>query len=119
MRFLPFALLLLPVLTLQAADPAPKLAERGKLLFSDDLGKLNTSDWKVAKGKWEIADGALKGAELPADMHGGVVRHTMPLGDAIIQYDVKLDGGKSTTLSVNGAKGHICRVLVNPTGFSA
>jgi hypothetical protein len=119
MKFLPLAVLLLPVLTLHAADPAPQLAERGKLLFSDDLGALNAKDWSVAKGKWEASDGALKGAELAADKHPGVVRHQAAFTDAIIQYDIKLDGGKMSTLSVNGAKGHICRILVSPAGFTA
>src|SRR4051794_33190173 len=69
MRLLPLAFLLLPVLSLHAADPAPKLAERGKQLFSDDMKAFDTKSWSVAKGKWEAADGATKGAELPADNH--------------------------------------------------
>jgi hypothetical protein len=119
MKFLPLALLLLPVLSLHAADPATKLAERGKLLYSDDLGSLDSKAWSVAKGKWEASEGALKGAEIPADKHPGVVRHQLAFKDAVIQYDIKLDGGKVSTLSVNGGKGHICRVLVTPAGFSA
>src|SRR3954466_999493 len=118
MKLLPLALLLLPVLTLHAADPAPKLAERGKLLLTEDFATLNPKEWPAAKGKWEASDGALKGAELPADKHPGVVRRQAVFTDAIIQYDVKLDGAKGTTLSINGAKGHICRVLLSPTGFS-
>lgn len=119
MKFFPLAFLLLPVLALQAADPAPKLAERGKLLFSDDLSTLDAKAWNVAKGKWEAGDGALKGVELSSDNHPGVVRHAIAFTDAIIQFDIKLDGGKMSTLSVNGAKGHICRVLVSPTSITA
>lgn len=120
MKFLPLALFLCPLLSLQAADPTPQIAERGKLVLSDDFNQsLDTKSWNVAKGKWEIADGALKGAEVKTDNHPGVVRHALAVGDCIIQYDVKLDGAKSTTLSVNTPKGHLCRVLINPTGFSA
>jgi hypothetical protein len=119
MKLLLSVLALLPLLSLQAADPATQLADRGKLLFSDDFSKLDTNAWKVAKGKWEIADGALRGAELAADKHGGVVRHLQPITDAVVQYEVRLDGAKTHSLSFNGAKGHICRVMVSPTGFSA
>jgi len=110
---------LLPLLSLHAADPATQLAERGKLLFSDDFNQLNTKAWRIAKGKWEIAEGALHGAEIPADKHGGVLRHPLSFTDAIIQYDIRLDGAKTSTLSINDAKEHVARVLVSPTGFAA
>src|SRR4051812_34950593 len=104
MKLLPLALFLCPVLSLCAADPAPQISERGKLLFSDDLKTFDTKAWTAAKGKWEAADGAVKGAEVPSDMHAGVIRHAQQIGDGIIQMDVKLDGGKSTTLSINATK---------------
>ncbi len=105
---------------LAADTPEPKtlLTERGKLLFRDDLGKPLGKEWKAAKGKWEVVNGAVRGSELKADMHGAVVRHAMPFQDVVIQYDFKLDGARQTTLSINAAKGHLCRVAVNPTGFS-
>src|SRR3954449_12033852 len=60
-------------LTGRAADSTAEqptlMTERGKLLFSDDFDKPLGKEWKTAKGKWEVADGAIKGAELKADMH--------------------------------------------------
>ncbi|HYR57068.1 MAG TPA: hypothetical protein VEO95_00495 [Chthoniobacteraceae bacterium] len=112
-------LLALP-LTLVAADSQPKtlLAERGKVLLSDDLNQApDGKAWRAAKGKWEAADGAVRGAELAADNHPGVIRHALPFKDAVIQYDVKLDGAKMTTFSINDEKEHVARVLLMPNAF--
>ena len=114
------AILSLPLLATHAAEPGPKtlLGERGKLLLSDDLTAApDGKTWRAAKGQWDVADGALRGAEKPEDMHGAVTRHALAFENAIIQYDVKLDGCKVTTLSINDDKDHMCRVLLNPTGF--
>ena len=106
----------------RAADPAPDfpptMTQPGKLLFSDDLAQLPDADWKPGKGNWEIADGALKGAEVEADKHAAATRHKIAFQNAIIQYSFKLDGAKSTSFSINTAKGHLCRVGVTPKGFT-
>jgi len=99
-------------------EPKTLLAERGKLLLSDDLNAAPSKDWHVAKGKWEPVDGSLQGQELPADNHPGVMRHELKFQDAIFQYSFKLDGAKQTTLSINDAKEHLCRVLIRPDGFT-
>lgn len=118
------AVLLLPLLcanTLTADPPVPLktlMTERGKLLLADDFKKPLGSDWFGKKGKWEIVDGALRGTERPEDMHGAVRRHTLAQHSLVIQYDFKLDGARQTTLSINGEKGHVCRVLIRPTGFT-
>src|SRR5947209_18885135 len=75
------------------------MTERGKLLFADDLSRPLGKEWRVAKGKWTAADGALRGAELKADMHNAVARHAVPFHDVVIQYDLKLDGARQTALS--------------------
>jgi hypothetical protein len=117
---LPF--LLLVVVAAFAADataePKTVMTERGKLLFSDDLTQAPGKEWKTGKGKWEVSDGALKGVELKEDMHGAVMRHPMKFENVVIQYSFKLDGAKTTTLSINSAKGHACRVLITLAGFS-
>lgn len=104
-----------------AATPNPpqtQMVSPGKLLLSDDLSAALGKEWKTGKGKWELVDGAIRGAELKADMHGAVTRRTIAMKDAVIEYSFKLEGTKQTTLSLNGAKGHICRVLVRPTGIT-
>jgi 3-keto-disaccharide hydrolase len=101
-----------------AADPKPRMTERGKLLFSDDLNKPFAKEWKAAKGKWEVVDGAMRGCELKDDMHGAVSRHPVEFQNAVIQFSFRIDGARVTTLSINGAKGHVCRVLMRPNGFT-
>jgi hypothetical protein len=101
-----------------AKEPRTLLTERGKLLFSDDLNQPLGREWRAAKGKWEVVDGAVRGTELKADMHVAVTRHAMDFRNVVIQYSFKLDGTGMTTLSINASKGHLCRVLVTPTGFT-
>jgi hypothetical protein len=111
--------------TAPAADPAkpPQPAKTmmvipGKALVIDDFSGPLGKEWKVAKGKWDVSGGSVRVAELPADMHGAVARRDVPLKSAVVAYEFKLDGAKLTTLSVNGPKGHVCRVLVRPTGIT-
>lgn len=100
-----------------SAEPPTLMTERGKLLFSDKLDAAPSKAWKVGKGKWEPVDGALVGTEIPADKHGAVMRHAQRFRDAVIQYSFKLDGAKTTTLSLNTAKAHLNRVIITPAGF--
>ncbi len=101
-----------------SADLKPVMTERGKLLVSDDLDKPFGKEWKAAKGKWEVADGAMRGAERKEDMHGAVTRYDVAFNNGIIQFSFKLDGARASSLSLNGAKGHIGRVLIRPNGFT-
>jgi hypothetical protein len=98
-----------------STEPPTLMAERGKLLFHDPLGAAPGKAWKVAKGTWEPSDGALVGTEVKAEKHGAVMRHAEKLRNAVIQYAFKLDGAKTTTLSLNTAKAHLCRVVITPT----
>lgn len=103
------------------ADPGTEtvMCERGKIVLSDDLDKPLGKTWKAAKGKWELVAGSIQGSELAADMHGAVTRTNLSLRNAVIQYSFKLQGAKTTSLSINDAKGHNSRVIITPTGFSA
>lgn len=108
-----------------AEEPAKKsgaaetlMCDRGKLLLSNDLDKPFASPWRVAKGKWEVVEGAMQGGELKADMHGAVVRANVAARNVVIQYSFKLDGAKTTTLSINDAGGHNSRVLITKDGFT-
>jgi hypothetical protein len=123
LRTLPFlALAAVPAVAADplapAGVPATKMLVPGKQLLSDDFAAPLGKEWKVAKGKWDVSGGAVRVAELPADLHGAVARRDVPLKSAVVAYEFKLDGAKVTTLSVNGPKGHVCRVLVRPTGIS-
>jgi hypothetical protein len=91
------------------------LAVPGKVLVDDALSAAPGESWKLAKGKWVPVEGVLKGDELPEDKHGAVMRYNTKLTDFIVQVDVKLDGARTTTLSINAEKDHMCRVSITPT----
>ncbi len=103
---------------LSSIEPKTFMTQRGKLLFADDFSKPLTKEWRVGKGNWSTVEGALRGAELPADTHAAVVRRGQDFHDSVLQVDFKLDGAKQTTLSFNAAKGHVCRVLIHSGGFA-
>lgn len=93
-------------------------SKQGRLLFEDGFeGAKLASGWKAPKGKWEMSNGAVKGAELPADKHAAVIRHPVKYTDAVIQLKFRFDGARQASLSLNGAGGHICRVILRPDGF--
>lgn len=95
------------------AVETPLLGVPAEVLYQDDLSGM-PEGWKEGKGKWEAVDGVLRGAELAADHHGAVVRKAIPMGDVIIEVEVKLDGAKGVSLSINDAQGHLARVAVAP-----
>jgi arylsulfatase A-like enzyme len=113
-----------------AALPKTLLTERGKLLASEDLsspvesvkvGSLSdlTKGWRLKPGKWEFVEGAMRGTQLKGDNHSAGASLAAPFTDAIIQVEMQLNGCKQAILRVNDRNEHICRVIVNPRGFSA
>lgn len=100
-------------LTASAADK-PRLAIPGKVIFESKLDAAPTAPWRVLKGKWELADGVMRGAELEADKHGAVLRLPNKLQNFVIEYEFKLAGGRSTSLSINAVKDHMARISITP-----
>jgi hypothetical protein len=111
-------LLALTLAHAQSLQPTTLLTNRGDTVLSDDLTALK-SDWKAAKGAWQIVDGVLQGTELAKDKHAAVYRHELNFQDAVIQFEFKLEGAKMITFSINDAKGHVARVIIDAKGFQA
>ncbi|QOV87809.1 LamG domain-containing protein [Humisphaera borealis] len=102
----------------EVKDMPTLLATRGKQVLADDFSSPTMdAKWKPAKGKWDIKDGALHGVEVASDMHAAAIRTDLKHGNAVYQFDFKFENGKVIHLSINGAKGHICRVTISPDGF--
>jgi hypothetical protein len=119
MKTCPFILLALASALVADDKPATFLAEPGKSLYAETFsGSALPAGWRAAKGRWESADGALKGTEIPADKHGAVVRKQIPFKDVVIAFDVKVDGARGATFSINDAKEHVARMLFNAAGFT-
>jgi len=100
-------------LSAHGAD-TPLLAIPGKVIYESKLDTGLPANWKAAKGKWESVEGALRGSEKPEDKHGAVARLPNKLGDFIAEYEVKLDGAKGTTFSINAVKDHMARIMIGP-----
>ena len=127
------------------ALPPTLMTERGKLLTSEDLaqipadvstaGGLNDvkSGWRFRPGKWEFIDGALRGYQLEADHHSAAAFLAFAWKDAVLQFDVKLDGCSQIVFCVDDPAAmrpatptrppqnrveHLCRLILNKDGFS-
>ena len=90
----------------------------GSIVLEDqfDGPALNTA-WRAAKGEWKQDGGALRGVEIASEKHAAVVRRPVAFQDGTVQLRFRLDGARQIALSINGADGHICRVVVTPKGF--
>lgn len=141
-----FLFLLALVCPAGAADePQTLMTLRGKLLASEDLAVMpgNVSKggaladlkqgWQMRPGKWEIVEGALRGYQLEADKHSAAAFFAQPWKDAVVQFDVKLDGCSQIVFCIDDPAAvrpptptrpaqnrveHLCRVIINKDGFS-
>lgn len=120
MKTIALALLLaLPCYAAKNAALTPILAKPGKTVFEQnfDSGSLD-KPWAVAKGDWQIVDGAIVGREKAEDKHAGVLSLALPNKDSIVSFSIKLDGAKGADLSFNHAKGHLFRLGIAPDGLT-
>jgi hypothetical protein len=101
------------IATLSQAEE-PLLAIPGKLVLDAKLDSAPAAPWRAAKGKWEPVEGVLKGSELAADKHGAVLRAANEIGDCIYQVEIKFDGARATSLSINAKKDHMARISMTP-----
>ncbi|HEX4414988.1 MAG TPA: family 16 glycoside hydrolase [Lacipirellulaceae bacterium] len=106
----------------RAADTGPVMAQKGKLLFSDDFARPDTKPkWHIFKGSFTVKDGVVTIVEIPSDNHPAALQVAEPLAykDFVAEFSVKFDGGKSCSLMINdkGYKdshaGHICKATIS------
>ena len=105
-----------------AADlqvPSTLMNEVGKVLLADDFSSPTLdARWTQPKGQWRIVDGALKGLEIEAQKYAGHTKTQFTFGrSSVIRYRFKMAGAKKTGINIDGAKGHLCRVIIEPHGF--
>jgi len=110
-------------------DATALLTKPGKLLFSEDLtevpherdkqNKIRRGGWQSGKGKWEIKDGVLVGAEKLEDKHGAMLtKPGLPFHNAAVQISFRLDGARAITLDANSQMlGRIIAVTVTSTSL--
>ncbi len=92
---------------IHSAEPQTLLEEA----FTADLSK----DWFWGLGTWTAKDGVLRGFESGPRRHGPVKMRKLPLKDAIIECDFRLEG-KATFAGIifNGSQelGHIVHLVM-------
>ena len=124
---LPGLLALLALFTspaLRASDPAPELGRLGTLLLEErfDGGTL-PAGWTRNTGVLAVRDGALRAGERAADKHLGAFRKAVPLQDAVVQLDFKLEGARAFHLGFDPApgqlkkQGHLLSLIITPAGW--
>ncbi len=112
----PLLLLFSPLLA--QAEDKPLLAVSGTTIYENKFDAAVGEPWKVAKGKWELASGVWRASEKADDMHPAVARLPNKFGDFVLEYEFKFAGAKQTTLSINGVKGHMARIVITPKQVS-
>jgi hypothetical protein len=113
------SLLALTLVQAQSIEPQTLMTLRSDVVLTDDLSGLAKETWKAANGDWQIVGGALQGAEVAANRHPATYRRDFKFQDAVIEFQFKLVGARLVTFSLNNAKGHVARVLIDPKGFYA
>lgn len=101
------AILFAFVVQISAAEPAVLLQES----FKEDLSK----DWFWGLGTWKAENGVLRGFESGARRHGPVKMRKLPLKDATVECEFRLEG-KATFAGIifNGSqeRGHIVHLVM-------
>jgi len=119
LRLLAAGLLAFASTAAYAAKDADLGQTLGKPAATDDLNRQELGkQWVVAKGEWQIAEGAIKGQELAKDKHAAVLTYARKNTDSAIQFSFKLDGTKGFHLSYNKSRGHLFRVIVSDRGVT-
>jgi hypothetical protein len=113
---LAFALLASLVLPTFAEDAKPLLNQPGKVISAPDFKQPLGSEWSVAKGKWEPADGVLSVTNIPDQNHIPVLHLTTGPVNIVWTCEFKFNAGKSFLVGCDGQK-HVGRVVIGPKNF--
>ena len=97
---------------------SPLMTTPGAALATDSFVSALPKAWRPGKGTWAVEGGVVRGTEVAADKHGAVMRRALVFTDAIITFSFRLDQARQISLSINDAKGHMCRLVINPRGFT-
>jgi hypothetical protein len=121
-------------LLLAAEQPVQTLmVQRGKLLVDETFtaplqlaaapanGKQWThgwNGWRANLGKWEAANGVLQGTELAENHHPAHAAFGLMFKDAVIQFDMRLDGCRMARWRATDDKDYVCSVRLTPDGVA-
>ncbi|MCA9056011.1 MAG: hypothetical protein KDA75_19395 [Planctomycetaceae bacterium] len=98
---------------------AVELGRTGGVVVEDNFDREQLGDkWKVAKGSWTLADGALLGQEVATDKHAAVATIGGSHRNSVIRFRFQLNGAKQFALSLNKQRGHLFRVVISENGLT-
>jgi len=97
-----------------------RLMQPENLIFSDDFNTFNTNHWERVKGEWSVENGTLRGAEIPAQKHNGVIRAAVPpFKDCAIRFDLCFDGCSQVMFRIMDEKEYVVRIHITTNSFVA
>jgi hypothetical protein len=102
------------------APPEPKtwMTKKGELLWEEKWDETEwPKTWNKGKGNWQIENGQMKAAELPADAHHAYSSRSVTDINVVIQFSFKLDGAKWMGGFFDG-KEHVSALQINADGFN-
>jgi hypothetical protein len=117
---------------LLASEPPPEaqplLTKPGKVIFSEDFSAVpherdrknkTREGWQSGKGRWEMKDGVLVGAEKPEEKHGAMLtKPGLTFHNTAVRVSFRLDGARAIRLDANSqAMGRIIAVTVTNTSL--
>ncbi|MBL9200128.1 MAG: hypothetical protein JNL39_06455 [Opitutaceae bacterium] len=112
-------------LPLPAADLAPVLGQKGKLLLEEKFeGDAVPKAWTKNFGALSLSGGALRAGQQASDQHAAAFRRALPLRDCAIQVDFKFAGATTFHLGFDPApgelkkSGHLFSLVVTPGQWS-
>jgi len=98
----------------KGADLQTLICKANKVVMQEYLDTPNLpKGWAVAKGDFQVREGAIAGWEKKEDMHAAVLNLQKPFKNSVIRFSFKRDGATGFNVSFNHAKGHLFRVLIN------
>ncbi|HVR87259.1 MAG TPA: LamG domain-containing protein, partial [Planctomycetota bacterium] len=100
--------------------PEPKtwMTKKGELLWEEKWDESEwPKDWYKGKGNWQLDNGQLKAAEVPADAHHAYSSRKVTEANAVIEFSFKLDGAKWLGGFFDG-KEHVSALSINADNFA-
>jgi hypothetical protein len=96
------------------ADLKLQIAKPGKRIMDEEFaGPKLPKNFVVNKGDFQVREGMIAGWEKKEDKHAAVLTLQKPFRNAVLRFSFKRDGVTGFNLSMNHAKGHLFRVLIN------
>lgn len=94
----------------------PVRAEEGKVILDEPFTGTLSPEWYWGLGTWTVKDGVLRGYESGERRHGPLKVRKLPLRDAVIECEFRLERGATFAgLIFNGSqeRGHIVHLVMS------